>query len=550
MIRNIDFPSLKMPNDCVVLSPCIVSNGRTKRLSPLIIRTDRMRSMPPLVIALDKVVSPLENNVAFVNDASRMLATAAPVKIRVTVKAPNKIRQLQLADSTQILLDAELAVTNKILLFPAFDVWKFDNKLELELENAKFRWLHQYPDKKTQNKLIVSRLNGKKLNISFGNGTGFKRRAPVAVTAVETATPDKAFLIVRGPKIPNGEKKFKLLDLASAPAFVINSDNDGIVRLRLAEDGHSLPEMKALNSSEISLYALLPNIEHNEPYRVIFSEGELADGRVFYSRPLLWIRSDNPETQIKAQVVNSKKAFDDTLIDGLTVSPNYFKAEDVKQVKLPIWRFPVFNLNFNEGRGLYVNDGGCYASRGFAWLTRNAVRKQSPAWDKNALDKSGMRFKPSSKLNLRSGSMPTGSFSFICWIKFDKPIQSGRIFSDCHFSIKIQKNGTISMRLRKNSRNWQKINSKTSFEAGKWQQLAITYDLLKIRIFINGKIDAEVETPPLQSRLHSIAFFGAASKADLGFSGIIDEALITGYALPAEKIKNNFKCYRKLTKQK
>lgn len=547
VIENIDFPSLKLENDSVMLSPYIISGREQKRLSPIYIMVDRARSKPPLLIPLNRIADKVTADLKFAGSNKRILKSINPAMINADIQSTTKIRQLQLADSTQILLDAEITTADKTLLFPVFDNWGFNSKFEVTLHNAEFRWSRQHPGKGSSQKTCISRLNGNTLQITPNSGTGFKGETPFIVTAIQCSDPDKASMTIRELKPDGNSINLKISELGIKPAELLNKQ--GILRIRLAEDGHSLSELSPLNTARVKLTAMIPNIDKNEPFRSIFCEGELVNGKVFYSRPLLWIRSKTPDHNVDIQILDTGKAFDETLLDGSTVSVNDFKPEQIRRLSVPAWRLPLFNFNFNEGRGWYVNDGGGYNSRGFGWRVGVSSRKSKwgapdkddPQWIPKGLKDSAMIFKPNSKLGLRSGTMPSGAFSFLCWIKPDKPLQNGLIFSDSHFSIMVDGHGKIIFKLRKDSRSSSQTTSKATIKPGIWQQLAVTYDLSEIRIYLNGKLDRVNKQPPLQSRLHSLPFFGAADAKRKSFSGTLDEAFFTGRAISAKEVEKDFR---------
>ncbi len=128
---------------------------------------------------------------------------------------------------------------------------------------------------------------------------------------------------------------------------------------------------------------------------------------------------------------------------------------------------------------------------------------------------------------------------------FDGIVHKGalRDWSDEAYSLQFWTDNKIAVGLIHSDDNYTLLVSKTKFETGKWYHVAATWDGKRMKLYVNGKLDARkryrkaprVTQGPVQIGAQLTQFYNDNYK-NFPFAGRIDEVKIYNYALSEEDI--------------
>jgi len=88
-----------------------------------------------------------------------------------------------------------------------------------------------------------------------------------------------------------------------------------------------------------------------------------------------------------------------------------------------------------------------------------------------------------------------------------------------------------------------RVQSLTSPTQGVWYHLVGTYDLSKLRIYVNGEFENDADRTGTISSNNAHVIIGDRSSLDRSFTGVIDEVRIYNRALTAEEISDLYNNY-------
>ena len=553
-------PTLALGRDQFALVPYVTDLNEApvvrRRLRPIHVRYSRLRTFTPVAIALDRVRGDMDSQLNVDGHNEPLFHDTRPVSIDCDVTMPRgrRLDQFQIADGAQILYDPRQSSATRPTVFLAIDNWGFTEDCGISVsEGSTIRFISR-PHRHKRKALQPVNARQAAVTITSKNLGGFKRLTPTATVAIETADIAGAELSFTQPEL-KGETSvgIPLAELARRHRLLAGKDAGTSIRLRLAEDGVAVPTAPDLDASKLNCTALLPVTEHNERVRVLHGQGVLENGDVFYTKPLVWIRDAAAET-VEGQVVASGGAYDDFVTWGTSIPKGPFPGSSVGTVDMPRYRVPHYALHLDEGLGWYVNDGGCYTTPGWCWRAGITSRKQKfrgpdandPQWvDDGALHGSALRFQPQSRLGMRSRSMFSGAFTLSMWLRPDSLGRYQRLFCDAGetghrgpLQTFLTAEGHVVARRNVQRNEPLDVRSKTTITAQEWSHIAVTYDLKKVRIYVDGTLDSSADAPTQIVRSHSTPFFGAVKRGqDDGFAGILDEMDLVGRALSPAEIK-------------
>ncbi len=128
---------------------------------------------------------------------------------------------------------------------------------------------------------------------------------------------------------------------------------------------------------------------------------------------------------------------------------------------------------------------------------------------------------------------------------FDGIVHKGgkRVWSDEAYSLQFWTKNRIALGLVHNDSDYTLLVSKTRFETGKWYHVAATWDGRRMKLYVNGKLDARMRysIPPrvtdgdIQIGAQLTEFYNNDYK-NFPFAGRIDEVKIYNYALSKDEI--------------
>jgi hypothetical protein len=229
-----------------------------------------------------------------------------------------------------------------------------------------------------------------------------------------------------------------------------------------------------------------------------------------------------------------------------SASHNPFEFTDVVGTELEARLVPYILLDFNEGSGTMLNDGGTGHQIGRAWLSGD-YEWLSDGWTGPAIRLKG------GKIALRAKSFPHGAYTFSARIRVETAAATAlplaadgdrwQGLTTEGLRIDLLPDGRIKARRKIGGLTGEAISG-DSLSNG-WNHLAVTHDLQSIRIFLNGALSAEAYvSKPGYQRTHSAPFIGFAKvvkqqgkKDTPTFTGDLDQIEIIGTALDAGAVK-------------
>jgi hypothetical protein len=287
----------------------------------------------------------------------------------------------------------------------------------------------------------------------------------------------------------------------------------------------------------------LPLQKGHDPMRVFHAWGLTHDQKICYSNPLA-IAAGAQFTLRDVNYIRTGGVFDDFVDDSSSAANNPFVAADVQTARLPVSMVPYSLIDFNEGCGTDVNHNGTAMQLGRGW-TGGDCKWVADGWKGTALQINDGVF------NLRSKTMPHGSLTLSMRVKFDDPARERVLFEDAdNWQMKLS--GPLSLRLDASGRviahrvcsgQDALVQSAEPLAKG-WNHLAVTYDLKKLCLYVNGKLVSVADNlKPAYQRTHSTPRLGVSKLAKdsnggkLSFSGVIDQLEIIGAALAPSEIE-------------
>jgi hypothetical protein len=91
-----------------------------------------------------------------------------------------------------------------------------------------------------------------------------------------------------------------------------------------------------------------------------------------------------------------------------------------------------------------------------------------------------------------------------------------------------------------NGGGWNVVNGVTPVKADAWYQVAQTVDKNKIQLYVNGKLDAELATPPIAYQNFPLWFGGGPADNSFWLTGVLDDIEIWNDVLSEAKITELF----------
>jgi hypothetical protein len=84
---------------------------------------------------------------------------------------------------------------------------------------------------------------------------------------------------------------------------------------------------------------------------------------------------------------------------------------------------------------------------------------------------------------------------------------------------------------------WKTVTGVTSIKQDTWYQTGLVVDQAEIRLYVNGKIDAKLATPPIKYQNFPMWFGGAPADNQFWMTGILDEVEIWNGVLKDAEIE-------------
>ena len=91
-----------------------------------------------------------------------------------------------------------------------------------------------------------------------------------------------------------------------------------------------------------------------------------------------------------------------------------------------------------------------------------------------------------------------------------------------------------------NGGGWNVVNGVTPIKQDTWYQVAQVVDKKEILLYVNGKLDAKLATPPIAYQNFSMWFGGGPADNSFWMTGILDEIEIWNGVLPEAEIAKLF----------
>jgi hypothetical protein len=376
------------------------------------------------------------------------------------------------------------------------------------------------------------------------------------VFRLEAAPNSTVSLIPKGGAIPI--VKTTLAALAAGPRLASHENEEGLpgaIRLELALDAIEFNQDYPLPENGEQVRHL--NVDrYHDASRYFHAWALTRSDQIAYSRPVILSRRPaqsegavivDGHTRVPCQFIRTRGVFDDFVNPASSASHNPFEFTDVVGTELEARLVPYILLDFNEGSGTMLNDGGTGHQIGRAWLSGD-YEWLSDGWTGPAIRLKG------GKIALRAKSFPHGAYTFSTRVRVNaKAAEAQPLAADGdHWQgitteglrIDLLPDGRIKARREIGGGLTGEAISGDGLRDG-WNHLCVTHDLQSIRIFLNGKLSAEAPvSKPGYQRTHSaptIGFSGIAKtkqgKNAPTFTGDLDQIEIIGTALDASAVQ-------------
>lgn len=332
-------------------------------------------------------------------------------------------------------------------------------------------------------------------------------------------------------------------ELAAAPVRkeLVADGRKTVLDARLTTDvtdvnrDYPVPAKATLNHS-------LPAARGHEAVRAFHTWGLDDRNRVCFSNVLVAENPERPDRPRPVRFLRTGGVFDDFVNDSSSAAVNRFSASDVVTRNLPANLIEYNLLDFDENCGREVNANGTSHQLGRGWL------EGSTEWLAEGFRGGALKLNGDGVLKLRSKTMPHGCLTLSMRVMFSEETPKDRtLFEDGDY-YQMRLSGPLSIRLDGDGKvvAWRPasgadatVNSAAGLKPG-WNHIAVTYDLQKLTLYVNGRKEAEREIAPTYQRTHSTPALGARKinnpPGQLRFNGAIDQLEIVGESLGEEEI--------------
>lgn len=140
----------------------------------------------------------------------------------------------------------------------------------------------------------------------------------------------------------------------------------------------------------------------------------------------------------------------------------------------------------------------------------------------------------------KTKDLELSTITLVAWVNFDSVADRQEVASYADSYGIFAENG-IFRALLYNGNNWNTVNGTTRIEQGKWYQTALTVAKNGIRLYVNGKLDAEAVTPAIAFQDFPLWFGGGPADNQFWLTGTIDEIEIWNDTLPSAEIEKLYK---------
>jgi hypothetical protein len=142
----------------------------------------------------------------------------------------------------------------------------------------------------------------------------------------------------------------------------------------------------------------------------------------------------------------------------------------------------------------------------------------SPHWERTEAGGSVLRFDGTDdRAILPSRSMPYGPFTLEMNVRPEPAAQAMTLFADtCGVSLRRLADGHLCLTRKKDS-----VTSRQPVGASRWTHVAAVYDGERLRLFIDGGLEAEAPAAALVARINSLPVIGNNAVFGEGFRGLL-----------------------------
>jgi len=154
-----------------------------------------------------------------------------------------------------------------------------------------------------------------------------------------------------------------------------------------------------------------------------------------------------------------------------------------------------------------------------------------------------LRFDGKSSLRMPLRSFPAGAFTLDFYLNPALGSDQTVVFhSGFAAAVDIDLSAAGIIRVTRSGKTDQgmiseQLTSKTPVRKDVWARVRITFDEKELRLYLDGKLDAQISTPPLRAYGNNTWYLGGGNPKQSGFSGLLDNVTLLGQAFSPQEYK-------------
>lgn len=268
-----------------------------------------------------------------------------------------------------------------------------------------------------------------------------------------------------------------------------------------------------------------------------FVRYELAAGRVGFSPVSLPFETRKPYV---ASILSTAETLE-TSSDATGCPGNYEFLTPKEQLPLSgnvVSENTVHPATVRFSRWTFERDGfdelGEQSARTSKWSW--AIPGEMLARNEGFNGQTALKLDGSKTFKMALRSLPVGAFTYDFYLKPDEVNPAGQSviyrsgWSNA-VAVNLDKDNKIELVRDGNNRQpIEKLAGKTPLVPGKWARVRVTCDEKELKLYLDGKLDAETTVAPARSYGNCIWYLGGGAKGKANFKGLIDDVTIAGQA--------------------